>query len=75
MTFEFVEEFVGGNIPDDDGGICRAGDENGSFVDGGCKDRLEEISVACKFSNVGRIVEWDGIDEFIPAAREKCLCL
>lgn len=69
VAFESVEGFVDGEVPDDYGGICAAGEEDGGLRDGRCEKTFDEVGVGGKGLDLVTGRRWvDRIDFLIPRA-------
>lgn len=74
MAFEFVEGFVGVEIPEDYGGVCAAGEEDGCLGEGGCEETFDEVGVGGKsldFATGSGGV--DGVDSLVPGSGVDCV--
>jgi hypothetical protein len=73
VAVQFVEgvaEVGGGEVPDDEGGVGGAGDEDrGAVGEGGGEEAFEEVGVAVELADGGGAVgEGDGVDGFVPGS-------
>ena len=74
MPLEFVQLRAGVEVPDDNGGVRGAREQDGAVGDGGGEQAFDKVAVAGEGLRLPGL-EVGAVDVLVPAAREHALAV